>query len=104
MGTKEDLLREERDAAWVGDAVLSLFARRWILAHQHEFPGHGKQDLLRWMTSNQFLSAIGSPTTIESHIGKLYEEEGYTATALWIETQLLPLFLKQMHNRRAHRA
>ncbi|MEM6820862.1 MAG: ribonuclease III domain-containing protein [Verrucomicrobiota bacterium] len=101
MTKKEDRIREERDFAWIGDAVLALFARRWILEHQDQF-NHSKQDLFRWMTSNQFLSSLGKPTSIEAQIGKLYETQGWDACSEWISKEIVPLFVKQMKNRTRH--
>jgi hypothetical protein len=61
-----DPVRREREEAWIGDAVLSLFARNWILASS----GSMDAALFAAMTSNQFLSTIGNPTTVESRIGR----------------------------------
>ena len=87
--------------AWVGDAVLSLFARQWILEHGSAYcqPRH---ELLRHMTSNQFLSALDNPTSVEAVIGRLYQEKGWGAAEAWIRDNLLPVFLRQMANRRPH--
>jgi dsRNA-specific ribonuclease len=102
MGQKEQRIAQQRDDAWIGDAVLSLYARSWILQHGHQFP-HPKTELFRWMTSNQFLSALGQPTSVEAEIGTLYQQSGYPAAKDWMDENLLPLFLKQMKNRQAER-
>ncbi|MFQ3585060.1 MAG: ribonuclease III domain-containing protein [Cyanobacteriota bacterium] len=97
-----------RDKAWLGDAVLSLFARQWLLGLPQKkplpFPSPPSCDLTRtelftWITSNQFLSAFGDPTRVEAEIGLLYENEGLQAAFVHIQEHLLPLFLKQVNNR-----
>lgn len=88
--TDEALLREQ---AWIGDAVLALYARRWILAH---FPASAdKAALFTRMTSNNFLTAFGEPTKVEARIGRIYEAGGLDAANEWIEHTILPLFLRQ---------
>lgn len=81
--------------AWIGDAVLSLFARQWILEH------HGKTDgeRLRHFSSNQFLACFGPPTQVEATIGEIFKEHGLETAFTHIETELLPIFLKQEKNR-----
>lgn len=90
-----DPVEVERAEAWIGDAVLALVARRWILRE------HGRTDgaMLARLTSNQFLSSWGNPTAVEAKIGRLYESEGLEAAAAYIEGEFLPLFLKQERNR-----
>lgn len=80
-----------RDEAWVGDAVLSLYAREHILRED------GSLDAAKAsrMTSNQFLSAFGEPTSVEARIGRVYQAQGLNAAFAWIEGEILPLFLKQ---------
>ncbi|MEM6910288.1 MAG: hypothetical protein AAF555_01785 [Verrucomicrobiota bacterium] len=85
-----------RERAWVGDAVLCLFARRWVLAQDGKMDG---ERVIR-LTSNKFLSALGNPTKVEAQIGAVFEQEGLSAAFQHIETALLPLFLKQEKNRR----
>lgn len=101
-GQKARKIAQEREVAWIGDAVLSLFARQWILQNESQFE-ESREELFRSMTSNQFLSAIGNPTSVEATIGTLYEEEGYSGAARWIEENLLPVFKKQILNRQKHR-
>jgi dsRNA-specific ribonuclease len=50
------------------------------------------------MTSNQFLACFGNPTTVEARIGALYQDKGMETAFTWIESKLLPLFLKQEKN------
>jgi len=90
-----DPQRAEREQAWIGDAVLGLYARRWILARE------GKMDaeMFARMTSNQFLNAIGNPTSVEAKIGRRYETDGLDAAFQHIDSELVPLFLKQEKKR-----
>jgi dsRNA-specific ribonuclease len=82
--------------AWIGDAILSLFARVRILR------GDGLQDQEKFirMTSNQFLAVVGEPSAVEAQIGRAYEREGLEAAFQWIERELMPVFEKQEENRR----
>lgn len=91
----DDQTRSERELAWIGDAVLGLFARGWILGR------FGKMDaqMFARMTSNQFLSAIGNPTAVEAKIGTRYGNDGLEAAFAHIEAELLPLFLQQEKKR-----
>jgi dsRNA-specific ribonuclease len=82
--------------AWIGDAVLSLYARVRILR------GDGAQDQEKFirMTSNQFLAVVGEPSEVEAEIGRVYEREGLEAAFGWIEAQLMPVFARQEEKRR----
>ncbi len=82
---------ETHNAAWIGDAVLSLVVRRWILNQT----GHTDGKELTALTSNQFLALFGNPTEIEAEIGRIYEAEGLNGATTWIETTLLPTYLAQ---------
>jgi dsRNA-specific ribonuclease len=86
---------ETRNAAWIGDAVLSLYVREWILRE------HGAMDGVRLtaFTSNRFLSAFGNPTEVEAEIGAVYEKAGLSAAFAAIEERLLPVFLAQERRR-----
>jgi dsRNA-specific ribonuclease len=90
-----DAVRIEREAAWIGDAVLSLYARQYILRTS------GTMDAAEFtaFTSNAFLSAFGPPTRVESRIGQVYQRAGLQAAFAFIETEFLPLYLKQRRNR-----
>lgn len=90
--TRATILRQ----AWIGDAVLTLFARRWILAETGAIDGERSVR----MTSNRFLNSIGQPDEVEAQIGRIYEAEGLDSAFTWIETQLLPMFKRQEGNRR----
>lgn len=95
MSRKDDEIRQERESAWVGDAVLALFAREWVLGERNSMDG----EWFTRLTSNDFLSAFGNPTRVEASIGKLYREQGLAAAFAWIEAEMLPLFRKQMSKR-----
>ena len=88
--------KTEQEQAWIGDCVLELFARSWILETQGKISG----ETASRMTSNRFLANTGNPTAVEAHIGRLYESQGLQAAFQWIETELLPLYKMQAKNRR----
>ena len=96
MSKKDDDLRQEREAAWIGDAVLALFARQFVLRERNAMDG----EWFTRLTSNDFLSAFGNPTRVESSIGKLYQEEGLESAFAWMDANLIPLFRKQISNKR----
>ncbi|HEY3901551.1 MAG TPA: ribonuclease III domain-containing protein [Chthoniobacter sp.] len=92
-----------RDLSWIGDALLSLFAREWLLQHEAQLGGM-RADLFRDLTSNQFLSAFGPPSVVEARIGDAYRSGGLPAAQKYFDETLAPLFLKQHANRtRTHR-
>lgn len=88
--------RRVLEEAWVGDAVLALYARRLILRET------GAVDAARFerMTSNQFLAALGDPAEVEAEIGRIYEREGLQAAFDMIEGRILPLHQRQEIKRR----
>ena len=92
---KTDEIRIEREAAWIGDAVLALFARSYVLKERGSMDG----EWFTRLTSNGFLSAFGAPTAVEAKIGKIYREQGLEAAFAWMEAEFIPLFRKQMANR-----
>jgi len=96
MSRKDDELKREREAAWIGDAVLALFARQFVLRERDSMDG----EWFTRLTSNDFLSAFGNPTRVEAGIGKLYQEDGLEAAFSWMEENLVPLFLKQTAKRK----
>ncbi|MGB0416921.1 MAG: hypothetical protein ACPGKS_08735 [Coraliomargarita sp.] len=85
---------DKRTKAWIGDAVLALFARKWIL-EQSDIKPKQRSDFFIRMTSNKFLSAIGEPTAMEAAIGVIYETQGLEAAFAHIEATFVPLFKKQ---------
>ncbi len=90
--TRNEALKIEREAAWIGDAVLALFAREFVLRERGCMDGVWFTHL----TSNEFLSAFGNPTSVEARIGEIYRAEGLAAAHAHIETEFLPLFRKQI--------
>ncbi len=93
-----------RDLSWVGDALLTLFAREWILAHEAKLDAP-RSELFRDLTCNQFLSSLGPPSVVEARIGDAYREGGLAGAQAFFDSTLLPLFQKQHAKRRrgAHR-
>lgn len=96
---KDDEIRAERESAWIGDAVLALFARNWVLGERGSMDG----EWFTAMTSNEFLSTFGPPTRVEAGIGRIYREQGLDAAFAWIERELLPSFRKRMARRQLPR-
>ena len=92
-------MNELRTKAWIGDAVLALFAREWILK-QPDIPVEKRSEVFIHLTSNKFLSSLGEPTKMEAEIGVIYENEGFEAAILHIEKKLIPMFQKQRNNRK----
>jgi len=88
---REQILKE----AWIGDAVLTLYARSRIL-REH---GIADSSIAERMTSNRFLSAISDPSEAEAAIGRVYQSDGLDAAFRWIENRLMPVFDKQEANR-----
>ncbi len=91
-----DPKRREQEEAWIGDTILDLFARTWILENHGTLCG----ETLRRMTSNQFLACFGNPTSVEAKIGKIYTSEGLDAAFQWIDSEILPTFKKQERNQK----
>ena len=98
-----DEIEKLRAEAWIGDAVLALFVRHWLLT------GTGRQTSLAERTalfelfaSNRFLSNFGQPTRVEAEIGRLYQSEGLSAAFAFIEDRFLPRFLAAAR-KRGHR-
>lgn len=95
---KEDAEAQLRQEAWVGDAVLALFTRRWILAKFGMMDG----ELMNMISSNQFLSRVGNPTAVEAEIGRIFEAEGLDAAFAWIEQTLIKHMADQVKRHRPH--
>jgi len=96
VSRKDEVKRREQELAWIGDTILDLYARTWILKERGTVCG----ETLRRMTCNQFLACVGNPTSVEAKIGTIYREDGMEAAFSWIQAQLLPIFEKQERNRR----
>ncbi len=88
-----DLDPQCRAEAWVGDAVLALYVREWIL----EFKGSIDGPLFIEFTSNDFLRLTGNATGVEAQIGRIYSADGLTAANDWITEHLRPLMEKRLH-------
>jgi hypothetical protein len=84
---REQILKE----AWLGDAVLCLWARQRIL----DDDGGIDAAKCTWMTSNQFLGAVGEPSEVEAEIGRVYAAQGLEVAFGWIEGKLMPVFQRQ---------
>ena len=95
MSPKDEEIRLERANAWIGDAVLALFARQYVLRERNMMDG----EWFTRMTSNEFLSAFGNPTRVEASIGKLFLEGGLEKAFAWMDAELVPLFRKQIAKR-----
>lgn len=86
-----DPAAELRQQAWVGDAVLELYARSWVLRQHRTVDAAIKTRF----TCNQFLNCHGNPTQVEARIGVIYQQQGLEAAFAWIREHLEPLFVKQ---------
>ena len=87
-------LMQEREEAWIGDAVLALYMRKLILTEQGKMDG----EMFVRCTSNDFLRNVGNATSVEALIGRIYEQDGLQAAFDWMEYQLLPVFRQQEKN------
>ena len=76
--------------------MLALFARQFVLRERDSMDG----EWFTRLTSNEFLSAFGNPTRVEASIGKIYLEGGLDAAFVWMDANLIPLFRKQVANKR----
>ena len=91
---KDQKKKIEQEQAWIGDAVLCLFAREWIFIENKM-----DAEMFARMTSNHFLNSLGNPTQVEAKIGRIYEKEGLKKAFYYIEEELIPLFLRQEKKR-----
>ena len=89
-----------REEAWIGDAVLALFARSWILEH---VPEKARSEVFVHLTSNQFLAALGDPTRVEAGIGRVYAKEGLQPAFDYIQTQIAPSLFAQWNKKQRGR-
>lgn len=89
--------REIKDLAWIGDAVLALWAREWLLG-QPSNPLFTRQQLFIRLTSNAFLQSLGEPTHVEAQIGTVYQQNGLNSAFSYIDDNLRPLFEKHLKN------
>ncbi len=88
-----------RAQAWVGDAILALYVREWILSFRGAIDGK----LFIEFTSNDFLRLTGNATGVEAQIGRIFKAEGLEAAYAWIEHHLRPKMETKLHTmRRRH--
>ncbi len=88
-----------RAQAWVGDAILALYVREWILSFRGGIDGK----LFIEFTSNDFLRLTGNATGVEAQIGRIFKAEGLEAAYAWIEHHLRPKMEQKLHiMRRKH--
>jgi hypothetical protein len=90
--TSTERRRRILEEAWIGDAVLCLYARRVILKAAGAVDG----TLLQSMTSNRFLARFGEPSEVEAAIGRVYEGAGLEAAFAWIEKTMGPSYAKAL--------
>ena len=57
---------QEREEAWIGDAILALYMREWLLREKGRIDGEA---FIR-ATSNDFLRVKRNPTAVEAEIGR----------------------------------
>jgi hypothetical protein len=88
-------IEQLREQAWIGDAVLALFVRGWLLSAPNKAASVAQRAVLfELFVSNQFLSTFGEPTRVEAEIGRLYQSDGLPAAFAFIETKFLKRFLQ----------
>ncbi len=89
-----------RDEAWLGDAVLTLFVRTWLMEVRSRMIGpRERAALFELFVSNQFLSSFGEPTRVEAKVGRLYREHGLEESFRYIENAFLEKFLRTARNK-----
>jgi hypothetical protein len=91
MKRSPEELDKEREEAWVGDAVLALCIRQWLLCEKGRIDGEA---FIR-ATSNNFLRLLGNPTLVEAEIGRIYQDSGLETAFSHIETKIIPLFVQR---------
>lgn len=85
--------------AWIGDAVLLLFAREEVMGRC----GRPDVAMMEDLVSNRFLSTVGQPDHVEAEIGRIYATSGLDAAFGHIRDRLMPVFERQEANRRRGR-
>lgn len=91
--------RTEQELAWIGDAVLALWAREWVLREY----GEVNSEVFLSLTANSFLQSFGRPTRVEAEFGQIYRREGLAAAFAYLDARLLPIYHRQAANRRRQR-
>jgi hypothetical protein len=98
-----DEIEQLREEAWIGDAVLTLFVRGWLLTvTSREMTPAQRAALFELFASNQFLSNFGEPTRVEAEIGRLYQSDGLPAAFAFIEKKFLTRFLHTARKKGYH--
>jgi hypothetical protein len=98
LSMAEKLTDARRNDAWIGDAVLTLFVRNWLLTGLNH-SARDRNALHEHFTSNQFLSSFGEPTLIEAEIGRIYLASGLEAAFHHIRTRFLDTFVRSARKR-----
>ena len=88
-----------RNDAWIGDAVLALFARSWLLRTAQGESPKDRNRLFELWVSNHFLASFGEPTSVEAAIGRAYASGGLPAAFTFIEENLLNRFVQTARKR-----
>jgi hypothetical protein len=88
--TRAHRRRKTLEEAWIGDAVLCLYARREILRAVGAVDGKRLQSV----TSNRFLARFGEPSEVEAEIGRAFERDGLAAAFARIEQTMGAAFAK----------
>ena len=92
--------RQLRDQAWIGDAVLALFVREWLLTNElAHLTERDRSQLFELFTSNRFLASFGEPTKVEASIGRVFAASGLDASFAHIRETLLERFKQVARNR-----
>jgi hypothetical protein len=88
-----DEIEQLREQAWIGDAVLALYVRGWLLTTTSRATTAAQRAaLFELFVSNQFLSTFGAPTRVEAEIGRLYQSDGLPAAFAFIEAKFIERF------------
>lgn len=93
--SKSDDLKQLQEDAWLGDAVLEVYARQRVLRER----GGIDEEMRKNLTRNSFLNCIANPTVAEANIGRRFRAGGLDAAWAWIAEHLEPVFAKQEANR-----
>lgn len=86
-----DQIKRQREEAWIGDAVLLLYARQRVL-REHGTVNSRAEQLL---TANGQLSSFSQPTETEACIGRCFTAQGLDAAMQWIRDNLEPIYARQ---------
>lgn len=87
-------MKKIHELAWLGDAVLGLYAREIILSKKSE-SFHIYTEKFQKITSNEFLLRLGKPTEVEAKIGEIFKKDGIDKAYKWLDKNLLPHIQKE---------